>query len=308
MRNALGQAVEWHVRLHDSQADATDQAAWQTWLEADPRHAEAWQRLERLQRRMHGVPAELALPALEQAGQRRRSLLKGLALFAGLGTLGWQGYRLSPLSVDHSTAVGQRLSLTLADGSRLELNTETRVNIRFDAGQRLVHLLAGEIFVETAHDPRPFKVQTAQGETLALGTRFSVRQQDGLTRVAVEQHAVEVRPRLAPGQVQRLEAGQQMTFSAERLGTLQAAPDDASAWTRGLLVVIDWRLGDFIEELSRYRPGYLGCAEAVAGLRVSGAFLLDDSDAVLANLQASLPVEVRRFSRYWARIEALPGG
>jgi transmembrane sensor len=59
-----------------------------------------------------------------------------------------------------------------------------------------------------------------------------------------------------------------------------------------------------LAELSRYRPGYLGCAPEVAGLRLSGTFLLDDSEAVLANLQDSLPVHVRRLTRYWVRIEA----
>jgi transmembrane sensor len=71
-----------------------------------------------------------------------------------------------------------------------------------------------------------------------------------------------------------------------------------------MLVAIDWRLGDFITELARYRPGHLSCAPEVAELRVSGAFTVDDSDAVLANLTASLPVRVRSFSRYWVRVEA----
>jgi len=67
--------------------------------------------------------------------------------------------------------------------------------------------------------------------------------------------------------------------------------------------VVDWRLEDVVAELSRYRHGYLGCAPEVAGLRLSGTFLLDDSEGVLANLEDSLPVRLRRLTRYWVRVE-----
>ncbi|MNC43001.1 fec operon regulator FecR [compost metagenome] len=70
-----------------------------------------------------------------------------------------------------------------------------------------------------------------------------------------------------------------------------------------MLTVIEWRLGDFITELNRYRPGVLRCASAIAGLRLSGAFRIDETDTVLENLSASLPVKVRYLTRYWVSIE-----
>jgi len=304
MKRALAQAVDWYVRLNESTVSPATHSQWLAWLAADPQHAKAWARLEHLQQRLAQAPAAVGAATLEQARQQRRAAVKMLALLLGVGVVGWQGYQLSPWQADYATRVGQRRHLTLADGSRLVLDTDTQVNLHFDGQQRLIVLKQGEILVETAKDARPLSVQSAEGRILALGTRFAVRQGHGSTRVTVEAHAVEVRPRLAQAQVMRAEAGQTLTFTADRIGPLHPAAAQSSAWARGMLVVVDWRLDDVLAELSRYRPGYLGCTPEVAGLRLSGTFLLDDSEAVLANLQDSLPVHIRRLTRYWVRIEA----
>lgn len=303
MKRILAQAVDWYVKLHDSAASDTTRSEWRAWLAADPQHAHAWQRIEQLQQRLGQAPAGLAGAALEQARQQRRAAVKMLAVVLGVGVVGWRGYKVSPWSGDYSTRVGQRRHLTLVDGSRLVLDTDSRVDVQFDGLQRLIVLRQGEILVETARDARPLSVQTAEGRVLALGTRFTVRQDTGISRVTVEAHAVEVQPRLGGGQALRAEAGQALSFTADTVGPLMPAGAQSSAWTRGMLVVVDWRLQDVLAELARYRHGYLGCAPEIAGLRLSGTFLLDDSEGVLANLEDSLPVRVRRLTRYWVRVE-----
>ncbi|MGH8484709.1 MAG: FecR domain-containing protein [Pseudomonas sp.] len=303
MKRILAQAVDWYVRLHESTVSDATRNQWRAWLTADPQHAEAWRRIEQLQQRLGQAPAAVAATTLEQARQQRRAALKMFAMLLGVGVVGWQGYEVSPWRADYSTRVGQRRHLTLADGSRLVLDTDTRVDVHFDEQQRLIVLRQGEILVETAKDARPLSVQSAQGTVRALGTCFVVRQGDGVTRVTVEAHAVEVRPRLAAAHSVRAEAGQTLSFAADSVGPLLPAATQASAWARGMLVAIDWRLQDVLAELSRYRHGYLGCAPEVADLRLSGTFLLDDTEAVLANLQASLPVQIRRLTRYWVRVE-----
>jgi transmembrane sensor len=91
----------------------------------------------------------------------------------------------------------------------------------------------------------------------------------------------------------------------DRIDSLLPANPQADAWTRDMLVANDWRLADFITELQRYRPGHLGCDRAVGALRISGAFHLGDTDTVLDNLTSTLPVRIRRFSRYWTTVEAV---
>ncbi len=301
MKAVLAEAVDWYVRLHDSHVDDATRVAWQAWCAADLRHAEAWARLEQLQRRLGNAPDGAAL-ALENARRDRRQAIKTLALLLGVGMAGWQGYQVSPWSADYVTRVGERRKLTLADGTRLDLNTDSRVDIRFDARQRLIHLRQGEIQVETAKDRRPLSVRTAQGDIRALGTRFGVRQDVGLSHVAVLAHAVEVRPERST-RVVRIDAGQGLSFSADDSGPLRPLAPDEQAWTRGVLVSIDWCLGDVVSELARYRPGYLGCAREIAGLRLSGAYSLDDTDAALASLEDALPVRARRLTRYWVRLD-----
>nr|WP_314875593.1 FecR domain-containing protein [uncultured Pseudomonas sp.] len=303
MKDILAQAVEWYVRLHDSSVDQPTRAAWQAWCAADQRHAQAWARLEQLNQRLSSAPRD-AVQTLEQARLDRRHALKALTLLLGVGAIGWQSYRVSPWSADYSTRVGQRQQVTLADGTRLQLNTDSRVDIHFDGRQRLIDLRQGEIMVETAKDPRPLRVRTAQGQVQALGTRFCVRQEAGVSQVAVTAHTVQVQPARST-QLTRVDAGQRLSFSADDAGLLQPLVVDADAWTRGMLVSVDWRLGELVAELARYRPGYLSCADQVAGLRLSGAFNLDDTDAALVSLEESLPVRVRRLSRYWVKVEAL---
>lgn len=303
MKAILADAVDWYVRLHDSNVEDSTRSAWQAWIAADRRHAEAWARLQQLQCQLDNAPSGAAR-TLAIARRDRRNAVKALTLLLGVGVVGWQGYRVSPWRSDYSTRIGERRQFTLADGTRLDLNTDSRVDVTFDSGRRLIHLHQGEILVETAKDPRPLSVRTVAGDILALGTRFSVRQDAASTRVAVAAHAVEVRPNRS-SEVVRIDSGYSMSFNADSVGPLRALPPDALAWVQGMLVSVDWRLGDVIHELARYRPGYLGCSPQVAGLRLSGAFNLDDTDVALLSLEDALPIRARRMTRYWVRLEPL---
>ena len=97
-------------------------------------------------------------------------------------------------------------------------------------------------------------------------------------------------------------AGQQLLLRANGADAPQAAPAYEDAWSRGMLVALDWRLDEFLHELQRYRPGVLSCDAHVAGLKVSGVFRLDQPEAVLHNLSGLLPVRVQRLGRWWTRV------
>lgn len=304
----LEAAATWFVQLNDgAQCEATSRA-WQTWLDASPQHAAAWSRVEKLQQQWARVPRQSALSSLSAAKAQRREVLKILSVLLAAGACGWLAVEEVPyrsmLARQH-TGSRERRTLALADGSQLELNADTALDVRFDSHQRLIQLYRGEILIQTAKDPaqRPFIVDTAQGRVRALGTQFSVRQLSGHTRVGVLQAAVEVSAYRFAGQPVRLEAGQQVTFDREGVDAIRPLSAGSTAWVHGMLSVDDWRLGDFVDELSRYRPGVLHCAAAVQDLRISGAFRIDDTETVLENLSKTLPVKVRFMTRYWASIE-----
>lgn len=305
----LEAAARWYVDLRTDAPDAALREAHRRWLECDPRHVQAWERLTRLQDKFGQLAPGIARPTLSSARAKRRDVLKVLSVLlaaGGAGTLAWTSTPLPTLMADQRTATGERRRLQLDDGSQLQLNTATAVDIRYSASVREIRLLSGEIQIQTAADQqaRPFIVHTPSGSIRALGTRFVVRHDSDRSQVSVQEHAVEVRSASGFAPAVRVEAGQQLSFSRDQLGPVQRANPQVDAWTRDMLVIDNWRLADFIAELQRYRPGHLGCAPAVANLRISGAFHLASSDAILDNLTSTLPVRLRRFSRYWTRVEA----
>lgn len=304
----LEAAATWYVQLNDGAVSEARTRAWQTWVKACPQHAAAWARVEKFQRQWATIPPKAALRSLDAANAQRRDVLKILAMLLAVGSGTWLAAEQVPyrsMLAGERTGIRERRSLRLDDGSHLELNAGTALDIHFDSKQRLIRLHRGEILVQTAKDSdqRPFIVHTGNGSVRALGTRFSVRQLPEHTRVGVLQSAVEIRPLGHVDRPMRLEAGQQVTFDRDNVDDVQPLPSGSTAWVQGMLSVDDWRLGDFIEELGRYRPGVLRCATSVQNLSISGAFRLDDTETVLENLGKSLPVKVRYLTRYWASIE-----
>lgn len=303
----LEAAATWYVRLNSSPPSDTDHQAWRHWLAANPQHARAWARVEKLQNQWAGLPADVSLSTLAGVRARRRAVLKTLALLVAAGGSGWLASEQVPyraMLADQRTATGQRRHLRLDDGSQIDLNTDSALDIAFNADLRLIRLHRGEILVQTARDSRPFIIEAPQGSVRALGTKFSVRCGPTFTDVCVLDKAVELRPLNHPSQVLRLEAGQQAHFDRDQISAPTPAPPGVGAWSQGMLTVIEWRLGDFIAELNRYRPGVLRCSPGVAHLRLSGAFRIDDTDTILENLSQSLPVRVHFVTRYWASVEA----
>jgi transmembrane sensor len=305
-RQIVEAAATWYVQFQSEAPTDRQRQAWQRWLDSDPAHRVAWEHMEQMQRHLGALPREASRRALS-AGQQRRQVLKLLALVGATGYLGWNlRDRISPsaLWADYRTAVGAHRSIELADGTRIELNTDTAVDIRYDAQQRLIRLLQGEILVNTGKrgDQRPLYVATREGRVQALGTVFSVRQLSTATRVGVLEDQVRISPKDAPADDQRLKAGESAEFDGLHVSAHQPYTASQAAWVNGQLIVLDATLGEVAEELERYRPGRLRCEPQAARLRVSGTFKVNDSDAVLSNLQATLPISVSYFSRYWVTV------
>lgn len=305
-REAIRTASQWYVRLTGETVSEQERLAWQHWLSADPLNNQAWQRIEAVRQQMAQVPGQLAASTLRTAGQSRRQVLRGVVLLASAGSLaalGWRSDMGQRVLADYRTGIGERRTFTLADGSQLQLNTNSAVQLHFDGQQRVLQLLAGELMVSTASDPqgRPFSVTTAHGGVRALGTRFTVRTDNQHSEVAVLEKAVEVS---VPGMAQplRLEAGQRSRFTGNGIEAPHATDASTAAWQRGSLIAIDQPLGELLDELSRYRAGWLNCDPRLANLKVSGAFPIDDTDRALSALERSFPVQVQRRTRYWVTV------
>ena len=258
-----------------------------------------------------GIPARNALlNARNGVQQRARKLGSGLAsiaLVCGLALFAGKNYLpIDYWMADQRTATGEQRQMRLADGTLLNLNTHSAVDVRFDNSTRRIILQEGEIMVETGHgDPRPFIVQTRDGSLLALGTRFMVKREDDGTRLSVLQSRVQAHPEDSVEQTIYSE-GQQVLMHRDRLGQMYAVSPGADAWTRGMLVLDNVRLGDMVGELNRYHRGHLGVAPEVADLRITGSFPLNNVELALNALLPTLPVQIEQRTPWWVTVSARP--
>ncbi|MFF7706274.1 FecR domain-containing protein [Pseudomonas sp. NPDC007930] len=299
----LDAAIAWQLRL-DGGATARQQAAFSRWHGESEEHARAWRQLGMLDQRFAAAAGPVRQVLVQP--RERRSLRRGLAVLAlavAAGGLASQTETAGYWLADQRTATGEVRALRLADGTQVELDTHSAIDIRFDANERRIVLQSGDIYVKTAHgDSRPFIVQTADGRLRALGTQFLVSREAGGTRLGVVQSAVAARPaHLATEQV--INQGQQVLMHKGALSAPSSLPANSDAWTRGMLVVDNIRLADLLEQLARYRSGVLRAAPEVADLRITGSFPLHDTDLALRALQPTLPVRIEQRTPWWVTVK-----
>lgn len=312
-KQALKMAAHWFATLCAGEITPQQSSKWLQWYQQHEDHRWAWQRVESLQGQLKSMPGHLGYQTLNQAHQNaqltRRRVLKSLLVLLGVGGTSWQLWQ-SPTGVglrsDYHTGTGEQRMVRLDDGSQLQLNTASAVQIAFNTQQRLLHLNQGEIAITTAKDAqqRPFLVATREGILRALGTEFSVRQWENQTQLTVQKHAVEVTLNANPQQILRVPEGQTLRFSAQAFEPLRALTPGDISWTSGLLSVSNRRLAEVIAEVARYRHGMLSCDASAADLRVSGTFPLQDTDRLLRVLAQTLPIKIQTISRYWVKVSA----
>ncbi|WZB77253.1 FecR domain-containing protein [Achromobacter insuavis] len=267
-------------------------------------------RVEDMLRSFGQVPPDLGARTLRQLERPgRRQALRSVAGLLLLGPAAWLAWRELPWhewSADARTATGEQRRMQLADGTRLLLNTATAVDIQYTAEQRVIWLRAGEILLTTGKDPapvhRPFIVRTAQGRC----RRWARASWCGTSATASASRCSRARWRSGrPPATRSACCGRGSRPCSTRSGSSESAVDTALvSWEDGMLAARNWRLADLVAELARYRRGFLRCDPAVAELRVSGAFPLNDIDAGLRLLEKTLPVRIQRMTPYWVTVAA----
>jgi len=305
----VDQAIDWLVKLRfDSPCPRTEQQ-FQHWLASHPHNPLAWQRVSHLGDELAGLPKGLSRRTLD-ASQRqhinRRDHLKLLAVLAVGGSLGWAAREplgIPQLLADSSTATGERRRLQGSDGSRIQLNTASAIDLSYSAEQRRLQLVRGEVSLDSnPNDNRPFRIDTRVGQLATLDSHLLLRENDLGLLLAVRRGDVTLFPssasprRVLPGET--LQVWANSSFQAVTLHS------DPWGWTDGVLSVQQMPLGEFIAEVARYRPGLLRCAPEVAELKVSGTYQLADTGQILQLLTRSLPVRVDYRTRYWVSIGA----
>ncbi|WP_439820709.1 DUF4880 domain-containing protein [Pseudomonas sp. HLG18] len=293
------QAVRWLLEMQQGPLNPRQQQAWQQWIDAHSEHRRAWEHIQRVNSRLRGLSSPLAHAALNAPKSASRRQTLKLLLILGAGSAVTWGMRehnpLPSLLADYRSPIGQRRKISLGAGGQLQLNTASAADVR---GDGLIRLLEGEMLLTATQS---FEVQTAQGLLKTQGARINVRQFADRTQVALFEGRVELN---AQGRAPMLlPVARQLSFSSTGVSAAKPLDANSGAWADGMLVAAHMRLGDFLDELGRYRRGQLNCDAKVADLLISGTYPLDDSERILDLLAISLPVKVKRFTRYWVTVE-----
>jgi transmembrane sensor len=297
------------VRLHSGDADTAERLRLLSWREQSAAHAEAWRRAEFLWRgveplRGRRIPGSTPLPQERSAvcGFPHRSLLPARGLLATccvmLVLLSVWFYPPSYWHADFVTGKGEQQTISLSDGSRVILNTDSALAVHFDGRTRGVELLRGEAFFVVAKDSaRPFVVSAGQGRVTAVGTEFGVHREGESTRVELVEGLVRVRD---GRREELLKPGQSLVYGNGELRMLPASrPDLFSTWRDGYLVFDGTRLEEAVAQINRYRPGRILLMNEQLGRRqVSGLFRLDALNDAVDTIAAALPAQQTRLTSY----------
>src|SRR5690606_10333854 len=291
---------------------------------SEPGHRSAYAELKGTWGRLHALAgrttfrealaaADMPAASVRRAGRRRLRLAAATAAAAALAIGLILGAVLLPPGGDetqYATRVGERSMVALSCGSTLELNTDTAVEVDYSGALRRVTLLRGEAYFRVAPDPaRPFVVAAGPGTIRAVGTGFVVRlMSPEAVAVTVTEGVVELAnagtdvqagsPPDAHASRPRLRSGQraEMDRATTRIQELAAAELARSqAWRDGMLIFDGQQLDAVVREVGRYTDIRLVIAdEALASLRIGGAFRVGDVDALLEVLEKSFGIEVSR--------------
>lgn len=297
------QAAEYFARRHG--ATSSQRRERDAWLDEDPRHARAYDEFQRLWERAGGLADDPELQALKAAdlaamrGKRRFRPQRLLAVAATLVMLVGAGYltiRFQPQSepVSYATALGERRTEIMPDGTEVVLNTNSALLVRYSKGWRAIELTQGEAQFEVAHDAaRPFVVSIGQDSVTALGTRFQVRRESDATIVTLLEGSVEV----ARADERYVLQPNERAVLSERKGIAIASidPEFATGWLDGWLRFRGASLADVIAEANRYSDQKLRLGDPrLADVELSGNFHVGDNASIADAASLILPVRVEQ--------------
>jgi len=299
--------------MQSGEMDDGERARFEAWHRADSANKREYQALQHVWDTAAKIPADRLWALAEDnspRGRRRHPSRRtnrwhyAGAAFACLIVLGvaagaYQWQQAQPVfTAVIDTALGERRNVTLPDRSSIDVNTQTRVQIRYYKDRRTVVLTSGEASFNVDPDAaRPFIVNAGKASVRVTGTRFNVRRNGDGASVAVLSGTVEVAGSVVPAEpATPLAAGQSVEVdSLGRAGNSQRSDVAAlTAWREGRLIFDDASLADVVREVARYCQRSIRLAgPEVAQLRLSSTFNLNNTDALLDALPRILPVKVR---------------
>jgi transmembrane sensor len=279
-------ASTWFGRRQFWSWSEEDQAQLDTWLAESLAHqvaywrlAAAWDRTERLNAIMLPMPMK-SEPRRTHNGWAQIALrVAGVAVVVAAMIGGFQKLQEANSKIEaYSTATGEMKTLTLADGSSIELNTDTSLSVDLRDGKRAVQLKKGEAYFQVHHDAtRPFTVTVGNHRVTDLGTKFLVRGGKRSVQVSLIEGKAQLQSGDGPNaRSVLLTPGDVAVASADTLSVNKKAAATLAeklGWRHGVIIFDNATLGDAAAEFNRYNRIQLVIEDpAVARIPIAGKF------------------------------------
>jgi transmembrane sensor len=273
-------AAAWLERHDCADWRKEDQAELEAWLSQSPSHrvaylraSSAWKRADRLSALRSSAPEPDVAKKRISFGFARVAIALTMVGVIGVAAM---GYSLKPNIKSYATRVGGRQTLALADGSKVEMNTDTALRVQIDAGKRIIWLDRGEAYFKVRHDAAHSFVVMAGGHRVTdLGTEFLVRRNAANLEVML----ITGRARLDANTNARsalLKPGDLAIATARTMSVTHKAADELASdlgWRNGVLIFKHTTLADAAAEFNRYNAIKLVVADSsVAKLQIGGTF------------------------------------
>lgn len=318
------EASEWIVKM-DKGLSADEQIALQEWMQADSENHDILMEMTRLWDKMDAMSRLTDLFTSQAKSPASSKLTRKLkltwltptwfkpviataastlfALAAGLWIL------LSPQSNVYQTAIGEQSTVTLQDGTRMVLNTNTQVSVSYSEQQRLLYLKQGELHVSVAKDKtRPLSVIVAGQVVQAVGTEFNIEITDkqkielvvteGKVKVgvqkALEKAQTKEQPLTMPVNALAVSAGEEIMLGDASQQVTKVSPEDIAvklSWQKGNLIFRGESLEEAVKEINRYTSvEFVFMNEDLKKVRVAGLFKAGDVEGLLATLRENFDI------------------
>jgi transmembrane sensor len=290
--DALAEEVAaWFLRMQERDCSEQDRNEFESWLAQSETHRAEYEQYQALWQ------------SLDQLGSvpkraSRKKIGAVVSVFAALAvTLGAAQWYIS-LGETISTAVGERRHVVLADGTAVDLNTDSKIRVKMTEGLRKVTLVQGEVLLDVARNARPFEVHAGTGVLRDIGTKFNVIRDDAKTNVAVLEGEVQVS--LDSEATINLRGGHQVDYAVNDMTAVSVVnPADVTAWLGGRLIFRDTPLLEVVKQINRYHTRPIELAdEKLGNLKVSGEFNSADRDGLIQALKILLSLNSRE--HWWA--------
>ncbi|MFC4310804.1 FecR family protein [Steroidobacter flavus] len=333
-------AAHWLSVLSDEHCTEAERRQFFVWLRASGQHVDEFLRLSRLTGRMsqrdlwpemevaslvaaakvsgEGNVTPLDQPSVFVARPERKALRWSMAaavacVFVLAGLIAGRSQIERWFAPEYVTAVGEQRSITLEDGSVVELNSQSRLRAHFEAHLRAIELLGGEAIFRVSKDPnRPFRVRTGATDIVAVGTAFNVKANDARTVVTVLEGRVRVNQRDAAERSAAATAKAVSEFElavGDQLIVGKAQPairvslrdtEKVTSWTERRLIFEDTPLSAAAAEFARYSPRAIRIEDPSVGERkINGVFDATDPASLAEFLKGDETLEVRSDADGW---------